>query len=323
MFYTSQLNLLGHVVTDKGLRPHLKKVEAILRMPDPTDVEAVRLSTITEPIRRLTRQDCNWEWGEEQETAMSQLKRLVTTAPLLAYYDPAKKLTIQCDASSTGLGAALVQEGKPLAYASRALSDTEVGYAQIEKECLAIVFSLERFHQYTFGRETAVHTDHKPLETIVKKALHKAPKRIQGMLLRLLQYGIDVTYRRGKEMHFADALSRAYLSDGNDRQGQFSQINAIKHLPIGQSTLQKLRVATDAGNTTSVLNGWPGTKADVNAEISSYFAMRDELAIHDRLIFKGERVVVPQGMRKEIKHRLHQSHMGADSMVRRARVCIF
>ena len=90
-----------------------------------------------------------------------------------------------------------MQEGKPLAYASRALSDTEVGYAQIEK---AIVFSLERFHQYTFGRETAVLTDHKPLETIVKKPLHKAPKRIQGMLLRLLLYDIEVTYRRGKEM---------------------------------------------------------------------------------------------------------------------------
>ena len=94
--------------------------------------------------------------------------RLVTTAPLLAYYDPAKKLTIRCDASGTGLGAALMQEGKPLAYASRALSDTEVGHAHIEKECLAIVFSLEHFQQYTFGRETAVYTDHKPLETIVE-----------------------------------------------------------------------------------------------------------------------------------------------------------
>ena len=96
-------------------------------------------------------------------------------------------------------------------------------------------------------------------------------------------------------MHIADALSRAYLSDGNDRQGQFSQ---IKHLPIGQSTQQKLRVATDADNTMRVLkepilNGWPESKADVNAEIS-YLVMIDELAIHDGLIFKGERVVVPQ-----------------------------
>ena len=129
-------------------------------------------------------------------------------------------------------------------------------------------------------------------------------------------------------MHIADALSRAYLSDGNDRQGQFSQINAIKHLPMGQVTLKKLRVATDVDNTIqilkeTILNGWPESKADVNAEISSYFAMRDELAIHHGLFFKGERVVVLQGMRKEIKQRLHRSHIGADRMVRRARVCIF
>ena len=89
-----------------------------------------------------------------------------------------------------------MQEGKPLAYASRTLSTTEVGYAQIEKECLAIVFSLERFHQYTFGRKSIVNTDHKPLETIVKKPLCKAPKRIQGMLLPMLQY--DVKYTKGK-----------------------------------------------------------------------------------------------------------------------------
>ena len=131
--------------------------------------------------------------GQEQETAMTKLKKLVTTALVLVYYDPTKELTIQCGVSSTGLDSALMQEGKPLAYASRALSDTEVDYAQIEKECLATVFSLERFHQYYFGRETVVHTDHKSLETIVKK--HKAPKRIQGMLLRLLQYDIEVTSR--------------------------------------------------------------------------------------------------------------------------------
>ena len=181
-------------------------------MPNPTDVEAVRrlqgmitylakfllqLSAVTQPIRRLTRQDCEWEWAQEQETSMAELKKLVTPVPLLAYYDPSKKLFIHCDASRTGLGSTLMQEGKSIAFASSALSTTEVGYAQMEKECLAIVFSLERFHQYTFGRETIGNTDHKPLETIVKKTLCKAPKRIKGMLLRLLQYDIVVKYTKG------------------------------------------------------------------------------------------------------------------------------
>ena len=189
VFKTAELDFLGHVVTNKGIKPDQKKVAAILQMPNPADVEAVR---------RL--QDCEWEWAQEQETSMAELKKkLVTSVPLLAYYDPSKELVIQCDASSTGIGSTMMQKGKPLAYASRALSTTdEVGYAQIEKECLAIVFSLERFHQYTFGRKTIVNTDHKPIETIVKKPLCKALKRIQGMLLRLLQYDIVVKYTKGK-----------------------------------------------------------------------------------------------------------------------------
>ena len=140
------------------------------------------------------------------------MKRIVTEAPVLAYYDPKVALTIQCDASSEGLGAALLQQGKPVAYASRALTDTEQRYAQIEKEMLAIVFSLEKFHQYTYGRRTEIHTDHKPLEAIVKKTLAKAPKRLQGMLLRAQKYDIDVVYLKGKHMYIADMLSRSYMS---------------------------------------------------------------------------------------------------------------
>ena len=144
-----------------------------------------------------------------------------------------------------------MQEGKSLAYASRALSTTEVGYAQIEKEYLAIVISLERFHQYTFGRKTIVNTDHKPQETIVKKTLCKTAKRIQGMLLRLLQYDVVV---KGKEMHIADTLSRAYLVDGADSCKQFSQINAVEHLPIGQSTMSLLRTAiAEDGHIQTIL----------------------------------------------------------------------
>ena len=178
---------------------------------------------------------------------MTKLKKLVTTAPVLAYYDPTKELTIQCDVSSTGLDSALMQEGKPLSYASRALSDTEVGYAQIEKECLAIVFSLERFHQYYFGRETVVHTDHKSLETIVKK--HKAPKRIQGILLRLLQYDIEVTSRGGKEMHIADALSRAYLTD---RKYQTRTVLSNQRYQVSANrtnNAEKIHEATDTDTT--------------------------------------------------------------------------
>ena len=94
---------------------------------------------------------------------------------------------IQCDASEKGLGAALLQEGQPTAFASRALIDTETRYAQIEKEMLATIFAAEKFDQYTFGHSVTVQSDHKPLESILKKPLLSAPKRLcdcSGTILR-------------------------------------------------------------------------------------------------------------------------------------------
>ena len=126
-------------------------------------------------------------------------------------------------------------------------------------------------------------------------------------------------------MHIADTLSRAYLADSCE---QSSQINAVEHLPIGQSTMNLLSTATaeDGHMQTlkhTILAGWPDNRADVNTDFASYFSMRDELVVHDGLIFRGECVIVPQGMRKHIKKRLQRSHLGADSMVRRARECVF
>ena len=88
-------------------------------------------------------------------------------------------MTLQCDASQTGLGAALLQNGQPVAYASRALTSTEIQYAQIEKELLAIVFACDHFEVYIYGRNTVhVETDHKPLVSIMLKPLNKAPSRL-------------------------------------------------------------------------------------------------------------------------------------------------
>ena len=94
-------------------------------------------------------------------------------------YDESKNVTIQCDASSNGLGACLMQEGKPIAYASRSLTSTEQRWFQIEKELLAIVFAAERFHQYIYGKEVEVESDRKPLEAILKKPIKR---------LHLLEY---------------------------------------------------------------------------------------------------------------------------------------
>jgi hypothetical protein len=106
-----------------------------------------------------------------------------------------------------------LQEGKPVAYASRALTSAQQQYAQMEKELLAIVYGCRKFHQYVYGRELEVETDHKPLQSIFKKPLHQAPSRLQKMLLQLQSYDLTVTYKPGKEMSLADTLSRANLNE--------------------------------------------------------------------------------------------------------------
>ena len=129
--------------------------------------------------------------------------------PVLRFYNPEEELEIQCDASDTGLGAVLMQAGQPIAYKSHAMTPAERNYAPIEKEMLAIAWSVEVFHQYTCGRNTKVSSDHKPLERIMVKALKDVPKRLQNMGMRLQNYDLTVVYRPGIEQYIADALSRS------------------------------------------------------------------------------------------------------------------
>ena len=105
----------------------------------------------------------------------------------------------------------LLQNGQPIAYASRALTSTETCYAQIEKELLAIVFACTHFESYIYGRDVVqVETDHQPLVSIVIKHLNSAPNRLQRMLLQLQKYNLNVKYKKGKEMFLADTLSHAH-----------------------------------------------------------------------------------------------------------------
>ena len=152
-----------------------------------------------------------WDWNHEHDDAVSQIRRGLIQAPTIEYYNVHKPATIQCDASQRGLGACLMQDGRPVAYASRALTSAEENYSQIEKEMLAICFSCVKFHQYVYGKSTIVHTDHRPLESILKKPIAKASPILQRMILQLQRYDLDVKYVPGKYLYVADTLSRAYI----------------------------------------------------------------------------------------------------------------
>ena len=143
------------------------------------------MSNITLPIRDILKKEIPFHWDSPQEELFSKLKNILSSTPVLTFYDMKKPVIISCDASQSGLGALLLQDGKPVAYASRALSSAETRYAQIEKELLAVVFAFTKFHQYVYSKVVIVESDHKPLEAILKKSLAAAPPRLQRMLLQL------------------------------------------------------------------------------------------------------------------------------------------
>jgi hypothetical protein len=338
-----EITFLGHRVTSEGLKIDPEKVKAVLEMRKPDNVEDVRrfcgfvnylskflprLSEKLEPIRQLTCADVEWSWSAKHDAAFSAVKKMVTEAPVLAFYNPADELTIQCDSSQSGLGAVLMQNGRPIAYASRSLTDAETRYAQIEKELLAIVFALDKFHQYTFGRHTNIESDHKPLEAILSKSLSAAPRRLQGMMLRIQGYDITVTYKKGKEMYLADTLSRAYLNSSENTQGEFEHVNMVRFLSIGDERLSKLKEETEKDDNlqklkTVIMRGWPNDKHQVPAELMPYYSFRDEMTVQDGLLFKGERVVVPLSLRSEMKMALHLTHTGIEGCLKRARESLF
>ena len=127
-----------------------------------------KLSDIAEPLRPLLSKEIVWDWKAEHNKCFEKLKS-VCQAPILAYYDEKKELILSVDASSKGLGATLLQDGRPIAYESRALKEAECNYSQIEKELLAIAWGCEKFHDYVAFRKVKVESDHKPLESVMKK----------------------------------------------------------------------------------------------------------------------------------------------------------
>ena len=169
-----------------------------------------QLADIAEPLRNLTRTDVPQAWAEPQQKAFETIAELITSAPLLAFYDPSKELTLKNDASKYGLGAALFQEGHPVAFTSHSPTPTERRYAQTEKgSILAVKSGLEKFHYYTYGQHTQVITDHKPLVAKSCKPLSATPLRLQNRLLRSLTYNYKPSHKPGKSIPLADTLSCA------------------------------------------------------------------------------------------------------------------
>ena len=151
-------------------------------------------------MRSLLKRDAHFVWTSDMQKELDIIKKDIANAVKLIHYDPNKPAVIETDASLKGLGAVLIQDGRPVRFLGKALTPSEANYSNIERELLAVLFACEKLHIYTFGRKVTVNTDHKPLQSIFQKPISLAPARLQRMLLRLSKYDIQVKYVGSKRV---------------------------------------------------------------------------------------------------------------------------
>ena len=224
----TKLEYVGHQIRDGTIQPHPDRLAELQRAERPTTKKQVRslmglmsyyrkfvpnFATIAVPLTELTKknQPNLVIWGQEQENAFQTLKSLLVKSPILRMVDFAKPFVIQCDASDYGVGAILLQLCDetnmlcPVAYASRKLTEPEKAYATIEKECLAIVWSIKKFATYLYGREFVLQTDHQPL-TYLHSTKH-SNSRLMRWALAIQPYRFRIQAIKGSE-NISDYLSR-------------------------------------------------------------------------------------------------------------------
>ena len=339
----TEVEFFGETYTTDGCKPAQNKITAIVEMPLPTNKKQVqffigmvnylskfsaRLSELAEPIRELSKDKVPFNWGPEHQATFKQMKCKIVRAPILAYYNPQKETVLQTDASTKGLGACLLQDQKPVYFASKALTETQRGYMAIEIESLAVAWAMEKFHHFLYASHFILETDQKPLEVILSKSLNQATPRLQRILIRTFPYTFTVRYIPGSTNQLADCLS--CLGDQkNTIKLPKLQVNQItKQLQARSESLQQLRVATQANDELAILKhtimqGWPKNIKQVPPELQPYCTFREELTIENGLILKGTRIVIPNKQWQAILKQLHKGHLGLNKCKLRAKETVY
>ncbi|KAI2647390.1 Transposon Tf2-8 polyprotein [Labeo rohita] len=352
VFRKAELSFLGHVVDAQDVRADPEKVRAISDLHEPNNINELRralglinymskyipdLATTGGPLYELLKRERAWTWDEPQKNAFSTLKSLLTKAPVLAHYDPAKETAVSADASSYGIGGVLLQKHdnswKPVAYCSRRLTGSETRYAQIEKEGLAGVWACERFQKYLVGMETfKLITDHKPLIPLINsKDLDTVPVRCQRLLMRLMRFNAKAEFAPGKSLVVADALSRSPLDTTEDfMTAEVScHVDAvISCLPVSQRKLTEIKMETQKDEQlrtvqSFIIKGWPKYTKSVPNNVQSFYKWKDSLSVSDGLVVLGNRIVIPKTMRHEMLGRIHDGHQGLSKCRARAQEAVW
>ncbi|WVZ57930.1 hypothetical protein U9M48_008258 [Paspalum notatum var. saurae] len=220
-FWIEEVKFLGHVISNGGIVVDQSKVSEVQNWKIPEDVKGIRsflglagyyrrfiegFSKIAKPMTALLEKNIKFQWTSACQKAFEELKKRLTTTPVLTFPDMHKPFSVYCDASRLGLGCVLMQEGKVIAYASRQLRDHEKNYSTHDLELAAVVHALKVWRHYLFGQKCDIYTDHKSLKYIFTQT--ELNMRQRRWLELIKDYDLEIHYHPGKANVVADALSR-------------------------------------------------------------------------------------------------------------------
>lgn len=338
VFAAESITFLGHMIDAEGLHPSPAKVNEIKEKPAPTNKETLRAflglynfyekflpnkATLLEPLYRLLESKRPWMWTEKEQKVFEKAKDLIASDLTLVGYDLSRQLLLICDSSEYGLGAVLahvMDDGveRPVMMASRTMQPHERRYGQIDKEALAIIFGLTKFHEFLAGRDFCIITDHKPLVGLFnpeKPIPDQISPRMLRWSLKLGCYQYKIKYRPGKLIGNADALSRwtAPTTSGTYEK-PVREVLLLTERPNGWE-LDANKIAKETKRDPvlqkvmfHVLNGWSRHNSD--ASIHPFWSRRDALSLSKDCLLWCNRVVVPKSLQAEVLELLHTPHAG-------------
>lgn len=343
-FMANEVIYLGFKINKYGVYPIKEKIDSIKNAKEPQNVSELKsflgllnyyhryfkdFSEILEPLHKLLRKGEKWEWTHKQIKAFEHAKSILSENSILVHYDPSKPIQLACDASPFGLGAVLshiMPDGteQPISYTSRTLSKAERNYSQIEKEALAIIYAVKKFHQYLYGRKFILLTDHKPLLGLLaeNKAIPSmAAARIQRWAITLSAYNYTLKYRPGSLNSNADFFSRYPSENLNEEQSTITNnifLTELSHSPI---TSTEISYYSKHDSIISLvieytLTAWPNKIAD---RLKPYFYRKNELSIENSCLLWGNRIIVPLELQTKVLDELHDNHPGITRMKALAR----
>ncbi|UYV75353.1 K02A2.6-like [Cordylochernes scorpioides] len=336
LFLQKEIEYLGHLVTGEGIRPLDHKVQAIQKAKTPMNISELRsflglvnfygkfipnLPELLKPLHELLHKKRPWVWTKECGEAIDKCKNSITSERVLVPYDTTLPLCLATDASQIGVGAVLshIIEGqeRPIMFASWTLSEAEQNYSQIEKEALAIIYGVTKFHQFIYGRKFILITDHKPLVTILGSRSGiptLSTSRLQRWALILSAYTYDIKFRRTQYHGNADLLSRFPVGcEEIPRLNNVYALSYVEELPI---TAEEIATETEKDEVLSLAKfytqqGWPEKVAD---HLRPYFQRKLELTVDGECLVWGMRVVIPPSLRIKMLNCLHETHSGMNKM---------